>query len=78
MQIPQEDYNALLSELAAECELGEIEPDEVTSAMLAQHINITQRRACDILKEREQRGELVSRWVRSPNGKRMKAYRKAE
>ena len=76
MQIPKDDYNTLLSELVAECKLGEIEQDEVTSAMLAEHTNITQRRACDILKEKERRGELVSRWVRSPNGKRMKAYRK--
>lgn len=76
MKISKDDYNSLLSELVSAYEVGEIEPDEVTVRMLAQSLSVSERRAGQILAERELNGELMSRWVRADTGRKVKAYRK--
>jgi len=79
MVITSEEHNELLEELTAECSLGELEPGEVTSRMFAESSGLSLNRAGGILKEKTDKGELVFRWVRDPDGsnKRVKAYRKA-
>lgn len=80
MVITSEEHNELLEELTAECSLGELEAGEVTSRMFAESSGLSLKRAGDVLKEKTNRGELTSRWIRNPDGsnKKVKAYRKAK
>ena len=68
--------NDLLKELSNEFCLPDIEPDEITVAMLARKIGISDRRTRDILSEKEERGELTKRYVRVKSGCRAMAFRK--
>ena len=79
MVITSEEHNALLDELVAEYSLGELESDELTAKMFAKSSGLSLKRAGDVLKEKTNRGELTSRWIRNPDGsnKKVKAYRKA-
>ena len=78
MNISKDDYNELLSELVNECSLEDIEQDEVTVKMLAEELHSTERHAHQILSTKEQEGKLTSRFVRSSEGHRVKAYRKVK
>lgn len=70
--------NELLRALVEENYLPPLDPAlDVTAEMLAATTGYTKRHAADLLQARERAGELVSHWVRSPHGRRIKAYRKA-
>lgn len=69
--------NELLAELARELSLPEIDTSiEITAQMLAHRLNMGERNALSILRKREQAGELISRYVRSENGRKILAFRK--
>ncbi len=71
--------NELLEDLAAEYCLGEIEPDEITSEMLAKRLGVSRNRANKILNEKVEAGLFTARYVKNDVGNnRIKAYRKAK
>ena len=67
----------LLIELARELSLPEIEPDEVTAQSVADYTGCSWGKAAAVLKAKLAAGELISRQVRTRNGKPATAYRKA-
>lgn len=71
--------NELLTELIKLHYLEPLDPDnEVTHAMLAQSLGVSERQASIILTNEVKAGRLVSRKARGANGNQVKAYRKAE
>lgn len=73
MKITQEDYSTLLEELSASMSLPDYDPKtEVTAAELARANNITFQTA----RKRLEASGLETHYVRMPDGKRAKAYRK--
>ena len=66
----------LLIELARELSLPEIEPDEVTAAMVADYTGVSTSQAMRTLKAKEQAGVLKSRMVKMPNNHPARAFRK--
>ena len=70
--------NELLTELTKLHYLEPLDPDnEVTHAMLAQSLGVSERQASIILTNEVKAGRLVSRKARGANGNQVKAYRKA-
>ena len=67
----------LLEELAKELGLPDIEPGEVTAAMVADYTGVSNSQAMRTLKAKEQAGVLKSRMVKMPNNHPARAYRKA-
>jgi hypothetical protein len=68
----------LLIELARELSLPEIEPDEVTAQSVADYTGCSWGKAAAVLKAKLAAGELISRQVRTRNGKPATAYRKVK
>ena len=68
----------LLFELARELGLPEIEPDEVTAQSVADYTGCSWSKAASVLKAKLAAGELISRQVRTRNGKPATAYRKVQ
>ena len=68
--------NELLEELSNELYLSPVEPNEVTSEILANKLKISNRHAMSILKEKEANGELKSRWARGIRKSRVLAFSK--
>ena len=66
----------LLIELARELSLPEIEPDEVTAAMVADYTGVSTSQAMRTLKAKESAGLLTSRMVKMPNNHPARAFRK--
>ena len=66
----------LLEELAKELCLPDIEPDEVTAAMVADYTGVSTSQAMRTLKAKEQAGLLKSRMVKVPNNRPARAFRK--
>ena len=66
----------LLIELAKELSLPDIEPDEVTSQLLADYTGVSWSTADRVLKDKEAAGLLTSRKVKLPNRRIATAYRK--
>lgn len=70
--------NELLAELIKLNYIEPVDPDnEVTHAMLAQSLGVSERQASNILTNEVKAGRLVSRKARGANGNQVKAYRKA-
>ena len=72
--------NELLTELIKLHYLEPLDPDnEVTHAMLAQSLGVSERQASTILTNEVKAGRLTARKARHPeNGRHIFAYRKAE
>ena len=68
----------LLIELAKELSLPDIEPDEVTSQLLADYTGASWSTADRVLKDKEAAGLLTSRKVKLPNRRIATAYRKVQ
>ncbi len=68
----------LLEELAKELSLPDIEPDEVTSQLLADYTGVSWSTADRVLKDKEAAGLLTSRKVKLPNRRIATAYRKVQ
>lgn len=68
----------LLFELAKELSLPDIEPDEVTSQLLADYTGVSWSTADRVLKDKEAAGLLTSRKVKLPNRRIATAYRKVQ
>ena len=68
----------LLIELAKELSLPDIEPDEVTSQLLADYTGVSWSTADRVLKDKEAAGLLTSRKVKLPNRRIATAYRKVQ
>ena len=66
----------LLFELAKELSLPDIEPDEVTSQLLADYTGVSWSTADRVLKDKEAAGLLTSRKVKLANRRIATAYRK--
>jgi DNA-binding MarR family transcriptional regulator len=66
----------LLIELAKELSLPDIEPDEVTSQLLADYTGVSWSTADRVLKDKETAGLLTSRKVKLANRRIATAYRK--
>jgi DNA-binding MarR family transcriptional regulator len=66
----------LLFELAKELSLPDIEPDEVTSQLLADYTGVSWSTADRVLKDKEAVGLLTSRKVKLANRRIATAYRK--
>jgi hypothetical protein len=71
----KEINRALLDALAAEL-VQDIEPDEITATMLAEHAGKSVKNAKYLLDRKVFEGEMVSREARY-NGHVVKAYKKA-
>lgn len=70
--------NELLQELIKLHYLEPLDPDnEVTHAMLAQSLGISERQATTILQGEVKAGRLTVREARAQSGFKVKAYRKA-
>lgn len=70
--------NELLTELIKLNYIAPVDPEvEVTHAMLAQSLGISERQATTILQGEVKAGRLVSRKARGANGNQVTAYRKA-
>lgn len=70
--------NELLAELIKLNYIEPVDPEvEVTHAMLAQSLGVSERQASNILTNEVKAGRLVSRKARGANGNQVKAYRKA-
>lgn len=71
--------NELLAELIKLNYIEPVDPEvEVTHAMLAQSLGISERQATTILQGEVKAGRLVMREARAQNGFKVKAYRKVE
>lgn len=72
------ELNELIREFESE-DLPRIDPKlEVNSEIVSKVLHLTRNAAYRKLIEMERKGELVSRWVRRPNGSKEKAWRKKE
>lgn len=71
--------NELLAELIKLNYIEPVDPEvEVTHAMLAQSLGISERQATTILQGEVKAGRLVMREARAQNGFKVKAYKRAE
>lgn len=70
--------NELLTELIKLNYIAPVDPEtEVTHAMLAQSLGISERQATTILQAEVKAGRLTVREARAQSGFKVKAYRKA-
>ena len=67
----------LLTELARELTVPEIESNEVTAQMVAESSGVSWTRALRVLKAKEESGVLKSRKVKLPNNREAQAWSKA-
>lgn len=71
--------NELLAELIKLNYIEPIDPEvEVTHAMLAQSLGISERQATTILQGEVKAGRLTERTARAQNGFKVKAYKRVE
>lgn len=70
--------NELLAELIKELSLPDIDPEEVTSQMLADYTGVSWSTADSTLKAKVDAGLLTKRQVKLPNRRVATAYRKAK
>lgn len=69
--------NELLEELSKELAYPQIEPDEITSRMLATKLGISPRTAYEKLNKMVDEGRLTRRYVKRAMGREL-AFRKVE
>lgn len=68
--------NELLEELYKELNVPEIEPNEVTTKMLSEKLNITNRAAYTKLMSMVEAGKLKTRYVSVNGSRKMLAFSK--
>ena len=74
--IKEAAVNELLEELVLANYIAPIQPDEVTAAMLANRLGVTQKVAGSILNEQVRVGKLTARDGRDKNNHQVVVYRK--
>lgn len=70
--------NELLDELARELSIPAIEPNEITTKMLSDKLNITNRSAYTKLMDMVNSGRLKKRYVSVNGSRKMLAFSKVE
>jgi len=70
--------NELLAELLRELYVPEIEPNEITTKMLAEKLNITNRAAYSKLMEMVEAGRLKKRYVKVNGSRKVLAFSKVD
>jgi len=70
--------NEILDLLAAELNLPDIAPDEITVKMLVERSGRSESAVSDLLKAKVSSGDMLTRRVRGPSGHPVMAYRKAQ